>query len=168
MEVFVVIEQWSTRSGKEARLKNGISWRLDLRIKWFGLRQPFFPAFLAFTMARCELLPRHNRKTIARIFLYHVAKIVRTSLSMPEFWAQINVMINIFVEPEKDSKRLQHIQIILHHSLIIILTTLKVQLSSELLEQCAQNASHKSMASHHRKPSSIAAKAFKNAQRMTS
>lgn len=33
-----------------------------------------FLPFLAFTMARCELLPRHNRKTVARIFLYHVAK----------------------------------------------------------------------------------------------
>ena len=40
-----------------------------------------------------------------------------------------------------------------------------LQLSSELLEQCAQNASHKSMASHHRNPSSIAAKeACKDAQ----
>ena len=48
----------------------------DQIYRWYQMAwssRTFLP-FLASTMARCELLPRHNRKTIARIFLHHFAK----------------------------------------------------------------------------------------------
>ena len=127
MEVFVVIEHrlYALWKGGDTKERHLLATRSTYQMAWSS--GTFLP-FLAFTMARCELLPRHNRKTVARIFLYHVPKGCKhlcqccdaTEICQNSgFRLMINVMINIFVE-QKKAKPVQHIQIIpsfSHHHL---------------------------------------------------
>ena len=130
MEVFVVIEHrlYALWKGGDTKERHLLATRSTYQMAWSS--GTFLP-FLAFTMARCELLPRHNRKTVARIFLYHVPKGCKhlcqccdaTEICQNSgFRLMINVMINIFVEQKKQS--LFSTSRSSHHSLIIILTLL--------------------------------------------